>query len=279
MRYGQGAGAGLRFGFSLSQVVKILLAANVTIFVIQQFGGSLEGTLVERLGLVPSYVLGRLHVWQPFTYMFLHGSFHHILYNMLLLFFFGSELERLWGSRVFFQYYLTTGVGAGLVYALLMPLVVSGSENVPLIGASGAVYGLLIAMYRLFPDRKIMLYFLIPIPIRWFVIGLIAFDILSMWSMDGVGHLAHLGGAAVGWLYLGGGRKWFDGMMRSRRRKKSGFSTVKGGKTSGSRSDRSPGWTPQPGNRVDEILEKISREGLDSLTREEQEILRRASKH
>lgn len=265
------------FGPGLTPTVKALLAVNVTVFLLQKLLGGGGATWFDTtFGLMPSKVFGQFHLWQPVTYMFLHVTFFHIFFNMFVLWMFGSELEALWGRREFLRYYLITGVGAGLTYMLLMPLIDPSTRYNVLMGASGAVYGLLAAFALLYPDRRIMLYFLVPIPVRIFVIGLIVIETLSMWSSDNIGHLAHLGGMGVGYLYLRGGRRRLDDLLRSRRKRKasSRFRVV---------DDESP---RRPGNgggagadEVDRILEKISREGLDSLTPDEREILRRASRH
>ena len=276
MRYGQGPAMGMRFGPGLTPTIKMLLAANVTVFLLQAMtgGGSAGGSfLIPFFGLVPFKALSQFHVWQFVSYMFLHGSFGHIAMNMFMLWMFGTELERLWGPKLFLQYYAVTGIGAGLIYGLLMPLLSPGTQYVPLVGASGAVYGVLTAVALLFPDRKVLLYFLIPIKIRWLMIGYVVIEMMAMWSSDGVGHLAHLGGVLFGYLYLRGGRRMFDDFRKKQRRKKasSKFRIVK--------DDEQAPPASGPGTEVDRILEKISREGYDSLTPEELDVLRRASKH
>jgi len=267
------------FGPGITPTVKALLAANISIFVLQFLLGQSEVRFWfdSTFGLVPGKVFGQFHIWQFVSYMFLHVNTWHILFNMFVLWMFGSELESLWGRRAFLQYYLVTGVGAGLTYVLIMPLIDSSSGNHILMGASGTIYGLLAAYAMIYPKRKIMLYFLVPVPVRWFVIGLVVVEMMSMWRADNVGHLAHLGGLLVGYLYLRGGRRRFDEFLKARRRGKasSRFRVV----------DDPPSGRPGNGTsrgkqtRVDQILEKISREGLDSLTPEEQDILRRASRH
>lgn len=278
MRYSTGPRPSFGFGPGLTPTVKALLAVNISIFLLQFVlgSGSLRLWFDTTFGLVPAKVFGSLHLWQPVTYMFLHVTFFHILFNMFVLWMFGSELESLWGRREFLRYYLITGVGAGLTYMLIMPLIETGTRYNVLMGASGAIYGLLAAFALLFPDRRIMLYFLVPIPVRIFVIGLIVIETMSMWRADNIGHLAHLGGMGVGYLYLRGGRRRLDDFLRSRRRRKasSRFRVV----------DDEPPRRPGNGSSavpddVDRILEKISREGLDSLTPDEREILRRASRH
>ncbi|MBU0743742.1 rhomboid family intramembrane serine protease [bacterium] len=260
------------FGPSLTPTVKVLLAANISVFVLQfMLGQSAARVWFDHFfGLVPRKALAGLHVWQFATYMFLHLNFMHIFWNMFILWMFGSELDALWGRRGFLQYYFVAGIGAGLVYFLLMPLIEPAAAYAPLIGASGACFGLLMAYGLLFPERRVMLWFLIPVKVKWFVLGIGLFELMAIWRADSVGHLAHLGGLLFGYLYLRGGKKWLDGLRRGRRRRKadSRFRVVD------DEQDRDPVVRVE----VDRILEKISREGLDSLTPAEQEALRRASR-
>jgi membrane associated rhomboid family serine protease len=143
--------------------MKAIIGANVVMFFAQLFMPSITDTL----GLVPFLVTRRLWVWQLGTYMFLHGGLFHILFNMLALWMFGTELERIWGARYFVKFYFVTGIGAAMLTVLfsLLPLGVSQQlyrSNV--IGASGAIYGLLLAYALYFPDRRIYMYFVFPIP-------------------------------------------------------------------------------------------------------------------
>jgi membrane associated rhomboid family serine protease len=140
--------------------------------------------------------------------MFLHDpdSILHILFNMLALWMFGTELERVWGTRYFLKFYFVTGIGAGLLTVLfsLLPFSMSDSlYHANVIGASGAVYGLLLAYAIYFPDRPILLYFLFPIPARYFVMimGAIAFY-ASLGHTSGVANATHVAGLLVGYLYL-----------------------------------------------------------------------------
>jgi membrane associated rhomboid family serine protease len=148
--------------------------------------------------------------------MFLHGGLFHILFNMFALWMFGSDLERMWGTRRFITYYFFTGVGAGLMTVLFTP-----NGVIPTIGASGAIYGLLLAYALYFPERRVFLYFLIPVPVRIFVLvfGLIALLSSITQAGGGIAHLAHLGGLVFGWIYL----KWAGGAVSrwqaSRRRR------------------------------------------------------------
>lgn len=190
------------FGGPLSPGVRNLLFANVGVFVFQVIAGYLAHVRLETLfGLVPYDVVHHLFLWQMVTYLFLHGGFLHILFNMLALWMFGTELEWLWGTTRFLRFYFITGVGAALC-----SIVVSPNSSIPIIGASGAIYGLLAAYGLLFPDRTLLLYFVIPIKAKYFVLILGA---ITFWSSltatgGGIAHVAHLGGMLFGWLYLRG---------------------------------------------------------------------------
>jgi len=190
------------FGGPLSPGVRNLLFANVGVFVFQLLAAFLAQVRLETLfGLVPYDVVHHLFLWQMVTYLFLHGGFLHILFNMLALYMFGTELEWLWGTSRFLRFYFITGVGAALC-----SIIVSPNSTIPIIGASGAIYGLLAAYGLLFPDRTLLLYFVIPIKAKYFVLILGA---ITFWSSitatgGGIAHVAHLGGMIFGWIYLRG---------------------------------------------------------------------------
>lgn len=237
--YYRGSGG---LGAILTEGVKYLLIWNGIVFLLQHFvlaGGigflnwdllvkiRFQGSTqllhyqVDRLeqlfGVVPILVWQKFFVWQLFSYMFLHGGFFHLLFNMFALWMFGSELERMWGTRRFLNYYFFTGVGAGLLSVVLTP-----NSPVSTIGASGAIYGILLAYAYHFPQRRIFLWFLFPIPARVFVIiiGVIAF-LNSMGPSGGIAHVAHLGGLVFGWIYLKSGR--LSGLLRGGRSGGGGF--------------------------------------------------------
>jgi membrane associated rhomboid family serine protease len=187
----------------LSTAIKALIGANVLIFFAQLF---VRG-LTDRLGLVPFLVVRKLWIWQLGTYMFLHGGLFHILFNMLALWMFGTELERIWGTRSFLKFYFVTGVGAGILTVVFSLLPFSASQQLyqsNVIGASGAIYGLLLAYALYFPDRPIYMYFVFPIPARIFVIiiGAIAFYASISGAGGGIANATHLGGILVAYLYL-----------------------------------------------------------------------------
>ncbi len=193
--------------------IKTLLIANAAVFLVQtlvQLFASPEAYLwlLHVLGLVPDRVALHLWIWQPFTYLFLHGGVWHILFNMLFLWMFGADLERNWGRNRFYSYYFVTGVGAGLINVLVkMVLNLSGvsRSDIPTIGASGAIYGILLAAALIFPDRQIWLFpFPVSIPMRIYVLGAgaIAFFGTLGAGGDNISHVTHLGGMLVGYLYL-----------------------------------------------------------------------------
>jgi membrane associated rhomboid family serine protease len=186
--------------------MKALIAANVVVFIAQ----SLAPRLTLWLGLMPAAVLGQFQVWQLATYMFAHAGLFHLLFNMLALWMFGAELERIWGTRYFLKFYAVCGVGAGALTVLvsLFPAAFAASlYQAIVIGASGAIYGLLLAYALYFPDRPILMMLLFPIPAKYFVmiIGAIAFY-SSLAVSGGVASATHLGGLLVGYLYLKGAR-------------------------------------------------------------------------
>jgi len=191
---------GINLGPKVTPVVKFLIIANISVFVVTYLLAGLASiSVLSFLGLRPHSVTQSLHFWQLGTYMFLHGGFFHILFNMFALWMFGSDLERSWGSDKFLFYYFLTGIGAGLCDVLLNPL----SFNVT-IGASGAIYGILLAFGITYPNRPILIYFVIPVKAKYFVmiVGGIAFLSAVGSPGSGVSHVAHLGGMVFGYLYL-----------------------------------------------------------------------------
>jgi membrane associated rhomboid family serine protease len=190
----------------LSITLKALIASNVVMFLITSF----VHEVVPYLGLVPTLVLHRFWVWQVATYMFLHGGIFHIVFNMLALWMFGAELERIWGTRYFLKFYLVTGIGAGILTVLFSTLPFGFAQQIQqsiIIGASGSIYGLMLAYALYFPDRPIYMYFVFPIPAKIFVaiMGAIAF-FSSLSEAGGVANATHLGGLLVAYLFLKGAK-------------------------------------------------------------------------
>jgi rhomboid family protein len=192
----------------LTPAIKVIVAVNVAAFLL----GLVVPAITLTLGLRPADVVGNFALWQPVTYMFLHGGIFHILFNMLALWMFGVELERMWGSQFFVKFYFVAGVGAAVTTLLVSfaPFAFANQLYYSLtIGASGAVYGVLLAYARYFPHRPILLYFVFPIPAKYFVMIIGAISLLSAMSGPGGGiaHATHLGGLVAAYLYLKSGTR------------------------------------------------------------------------
>ena len=186
----------------ISTAIKALIGANIAVFLIQFF----FPIVTDVLGLRPIFVVRYFWIWQLATYMFLHGGAFHIIFNMLALWMFGTELEHRWGTRFFLKFYAVTGIGAGVLTVLFSLLPFGPSQQLlrsNIIGASGAIYGLLLAYALYFPDRPIYMYFVFPIPAKVFVaiVGAIAF-LSSLGDSGGIASATHLGGLAVAYAYL-----------------------------------------------------------------------------
>lgn len=271
-------------------VIKMLLLANVVIFFVSGF---LDNFLIGEIPL--RYILAEIfylfplgagfQIWQLFTYMFMHAGFSHIFFNMFALWMFGMELENEMGSRKFLYYYFVCGIGAGLCNLFVAPLF---TEVGPTVGASGAVYGVLLAFGMMFPDRIVFMYFL-PMPAK-FLVGLyMALELYAgvTGTRDGVAHFAHLGGAAVGFLFLlfdsngfpgenifnriadkfshrGNGDDWYKNNRASYHIEKEEYS-----------SDKTENVNQE---EIDTILDKIAKHGYAQLSDEEKKILFDASK-
>jgi len=248
--------------------IRLLLYANGAVFFLQIMP-SIGGALVEYFGLTPTMVAGGA-VWQLFTYMFLHGGFMHILFNMFILWMFGRELEQDWGTRPFLKYYLICGIGAGAVTQIAL-----WGSPIPTIGASGAIFGVLLAFGMTYPDRYIYLWFFLPIKAKYMVIifGLLELMASVSYTADGIGHFTHLGGLVAGFLYLrmrkGRFRFRFPrpfawvGRMRARRK----------GRKLRKQFDEHRDLM----EAVDRVLDRINEVGYEHLTDEEKRTLEKAS--
>ena len=268
---------------SLPPAIKALMLANLAGFVV-----SLIVPDMHRLfGLVPERVIFARWIWQPFTYMFLHGNLWHLFFNLFALWMFGMPVSAQWGDRDFLKYYFLCGFGAAAAHLALAP-----HSTIPVIGASGAVYGLLVAFAMLYPDAVVYLYFMIPIKAAHMAVlfGAIEFFSGAAGATPGVARFAHLGGMVTGYLYI---RWWWAARLK--------FKALW-------RAARDPGDEPAPiiarptrrtfsprgsdpdveraeghGSKhpemveVDRILDKILSDGLGSLTDEERGIMRRYS--
>lgn len=284
-------------GFSFfPPVIKNLLIINAIVYLINNL--FLANIIID--GVPGEYIITRyfalwplgsdsFYIWQLITYQFMHGSFMHILFNMFLLWMFGLEIENLWGSKKFLIYYLTCGVGAGLVQILLAPAF-TGLAG-PTVGASGAIYGVLIAFAMLFPDRYIFLWFLIPVKAKYLIVFFIVLEFLSLGNMDLIARFAHLGGALVGFIYM-----MLD--TKTNINFKKIFGSLKGPSSQGNQFRRKPRENRTSvedaefyeidsrkknsmevnQEEIDRILDKISQSGYQNLTEKEKKVLFEASR-
>lgn len=258
---------------AMPPAIRALVVANAVAFLLAQLVG---GQFRDLFGLVPLHVTRDRWVWQPFTYLFLHANILHLLFNLFSLWMFALPVEGQWGSREFLKYYFLCGIGAGLLSVAMSP-----HSQVPVIGASGAVYGLLVAFAMLYPDAVVYLYFFFPIRARDMALlfGVLEFFAGAAGSTPGVARLAHLGGMVIGYLYI---RWWWVAKIRAKSFI-SGFFGPKDAETfrrprragSPRRPEGPGGEPPDPMDEVNRILDKISAHGRESLNSQELELLRR----
>jgi membrane associated rhomboid family serine protease len=262
MRYGREWG----FHFRITNAVKYLILVNTGIFIVDLIAGTFFRIRISHIfGLIPALFWNGA-VWQPVSYIFLHGGPFHLLINMLILWMFGTSLESTWGSRRFLKFFFICGVGAGLLNAAVTPL-----STIPIVGASGALYGILMAFGILFPNQLIYIWGIFPVKAKYFVIGIGVVELLTAMSttQSGIAHVAHLGGMLFGLVYM----KW-DSWTRSfsyHRAQKKHKHHLKVVKT---RSEEKE--TLQ--KDVDRLLDKINKRGIDSLTADEREMLNNLSR-
>ncbi|AQT69023.1 Rhomboid protease GlpG [Anaerohalosphaera lusitana] len=261
MYSGGGGGGGMRLAMpSLTPIVKWLLMINLGVFLAMFMIPPIANLFVRLFAVWASPWWESLLVWRYISYQFLHGGFLHVLFNMLGLYFFGTMLERTWGSKHFLRFYLTCGAVGGIVY----PLMVFANVIQPgfLLGASGSVYGIIAAVAILYPRVRVYIYGIFPVPM-W-VLGLIILfaSIASFQSGDNAGgQVAHLAGLATGavWVY------WKPLQNKARIKKQHGKWTEKIQQERRFQKD------------VDHILAKVHKHGIKSLSRKEKKILKQAT--
>lgn len=302
---------------NIPTITKNLLIVNVVVFLatylFRNMGVDLNNVLGLHFFLAPDF-----HIYQLFTYMFAHGGFSHIFFNMFALWMFGCIVERTWGPKKFLTYYIVCGVGAGLFqelaqfyliaseqlshFTLAQTMKVANANAAFLnlwttVGASGAVYGILLAFGMLYPEERIFIFPLpVPIKAKWFVMGYAAIELFMAYSStgDGVAHLAHLGGMVFGFFLIRywrrhpdirysrrSGQQFFDSMRASWERR-TGRKDRGGVFTNSANTRHESDWDynarrKAEQERMDEILDKIRRNGYESLTREEKQQLFDAS--
>ena len=247
-----------------TNAIKILVSVNFGIFVLQTLSNA-EGLFFPLFGLVPKLVWSELMIWQPITYLFFHGGIWHVLINMFVLWMFGSELERIWGKNHFIKFYFVTGIGSGLITMIL-----NLGSMTPIVGASGAVYGVLLAYGLTYPNRQIYLYGIIPIKSIWFVIGIgfIAF-MSSFNNLSQVSHVTHLSGMLIGYLMLKRPLQWRS-LWFSIRKKTLEYRVL--------HEEKKLTHRQKIEHDIDIILDKINRQGFENLSREEQDRLYKGSR-
>ncbi|MBR6828235.1 MAG: rhomboid family intramembrane serine protease [Prevotella sp.] len=281
---------------NIPTVTKNLLIVNFLAFlatwILQQ-----RGIDLADFGGLHFFLANNFHLYQFVTYMFLHANLTHIFFNMFALWMFGVVVENVWGPKKFLFYYISCGIGAGLMQELVQLLGFSYISTVT-IGASGAVYAILLAFGMIFPNERIFIFPLpIPIKAKWFVCGYAAIELFSAISSsgDGVAHMAHLGGMLFGFLMIrywnshpdsrynrSSGQEFFESMKRNFERRRGG--------TNPHMHAEQRNETPvddmeynarkkQNQDEIDAILDKIRKSGYDSLTKEEKKKLFEASRN
>lgn len=185
------------FKYTYKNAVSVIIGINIAVFILK----TLFIELNFYLGLIPAFIIARGMYWQVFTYQFIHGDVFHLLFNMLALFFFGIPTERTIGSKEFVLYYLFVGTLSGILsFAVYTAF---GAYTINLIGASGAVFGVLLLYAVMFPKSVIYIWGILPVPAPILIIGYAVLELLSMFSLnDGIAHLTHFTGLIAGWFYI-----------------------------------------------------------------------------
>ena len=294
----------------LPTVVKHLLIINCLFFLATFTFERFHIDLTEYLGL-HFFKASHFHPYQLITYMFMHANFGHLFFNMFALWMFGNTLENLWGSKRFLLFYMVCGIGAGLCQELVQYIqyatslanyatVNMGGNIVTMdtylnmmntVGASGAIYGLLLAFGMMFPNSMIYFYFLIPIKAKWFVIGYAVIELITgLTGVDNVAHFAHLGGMLFGLILILYWKKNPAGPNKNFRKLKDIFQSLKTrSRTKYTRYEEVYDKVPrsdedynyqkaQKEKDIDAILDKVAKNGYGSLTDEEKEFLFKNSK-
>ena len=290
-------------------VIKWLLIINFVVFFLQQIimgirFGDLPGWYILNHYFALNPIVGfnrfgepyNFQLWQLITYQFMHGGFSHIFFNMLMLWMFGMEIENIWGSKKFLAFYLISGIGAGLFQVILSPIFTGALA--PTIGASGAIFGVMIAFGMMFPNRYIFVYFLIPMKAKYLIVFLMAIEVLSVGGISFVAHLAHIGGAVTAFIFILLDRKYhfnfdrtYDSLLKLFKPKQKKYHPPKQTFRKPFRIQQSVEEAEfydinQDSNEnhvitdeeIDRILDKISQSGYQNLTEREKKILFEASK-
>jgi len=279
----------------------IYLVANLILANISVNGVPAEIIITRYFALIPlsgftmgltstgELLVASFYPWQLISYQFLHGSFSHIFFNMLMLWMFGMEIENLWGSKKFLLFYLLCGVGGALLQ--LIAQYVLGLSMAPTVGASGAIFGVMVAFAMMFPDRYIFIYFLIPVKAKYLIVFMVIIEFLSAGQASLVAHIVHLGGAVIGFLFIifdkgntlsinnliNSIKKPSSSSSQSRFRRGEPYKNVEDAEYYELNNKNSEKHEVDQ-KEIDAILDKISKSGYQNLTEKEKKILFEASK-
>ena len=253
-------------------VTKIIFI-NLSIFLIQNliFEGGIT-VMNYYFGLTPVLVVKKFYVWQFVTYMFLHGNFFHIFFNMYGVLLFGSSIEQLWGAKKFLIYYFFTGIGAGLTIFVVNYFIIQGDIiTIPTIGASGALFGLLLAFGILFPNAELLFFFVLPIKAKYlvFIYGAIELTLQISGGNTGISHLGHLGGLLFGLIYFAVSKK--RGIKFSAKKMKARMDKEIIERERIFNSD-----SVQSAKRLSAILEKLKTGGVKAINDDEYQFIKLA---
>jgi membrane associated rhomboid family serine protease len=260
---------------AMPPAIKGLLVATVAGFLVSKLVGP---QIDDLFGLVPQHALFDRWIWQPFTYLFLHGSVWHLVFNLFALWMFGMPVEAQWGETEFLKYYFLCGFGGALATIALTP-----HSSIPVIGSSASVYGMLVAFAMLYPDAVVYLYFLIPVKAAHMAIlfGALEFFAGATGATPGIARFAHLGGMITGYVYI---RWWWTLKVQGKSLAKGLFEREEPVPGRAARRAAAPASEPSrlddsggEMGEVDRILDKILASGLESLTDDERELMRRYS--
>ena len=278
--------------FNMPKVTKNLLIINVLVFLFQyilnpRFPGMSD---IANYGVLHFFLAEDFHVYQFLTYMFMHGGWTHLLFNMFAVWMFGSVMERVWGPKKFLFYYIVCGIGAGIIQELVQLYFFA---DIPTLGASGAVYGILLAFGMTFPNERLFIIpFPFPIKAKWLILGYIVIEIVSaMGQSDGVAHMAHLGGMLFGFLLIrywrkhpdssqrfgrSYGQQFFDNLRHKYEERQRNQQRNMHAEQTNTRRETDEEYNMrqrQNQEEIDAILDKIRKSGYDSLTKEEKQKL------
>lgn len=260
--FGQQQYTRMTSGFgNISPVVKWLLIINFAVFIISHLVPSIGRIVYALCPVEPTSFANIIQVWRFITYQFLHGSVWHLVFNLMVLYFMGPLLEQAWGSKAFLKFYLTAGAAGGIVYTLLVILKLLPAGG--MVGASGAIYGVVAVIAVMYPRMKVLLYGIIPMSMIWLVVLVVILSLINIASgTNAGGEAAHLTGLAVGFFYV----KYKPLLTQWRMQRHKGAWEKK------MQTER--GFLQE----VDRILDKVNRDGIQSLTNREKQILQEATR-